>query len=128
MSSYNYAGTSPLTFECGGTVAANRLVKISSGKVVHSAAEGDVTVGVALQAGSSGDFIPVQTVSGTFAKVTAATNLAVDVVVEATSDGKVTTAGGAGGRSVAILLEAASGDGAVVKALFLPSLSGPANS
>lgn len=128
MSSYNYAGTSPLSFQAGGTVAANRLVKLSSGTVVHSAAEGDVTIGVALQAGSSGDQIPVQTVAGTIAKVTAAGAIAVDIIVEATSDGKVTTAAGAASRSVAILLEAASGDGAVVKALLLPSLNGPANS
>lgn len=128
MSSYNYAGTSPLHFECGGTVVANRLVKLSSGKVVHSAAEGDVTIGVALHSGSSGDRIPVQTVGGTIAKVTAAGQIAVDIIVEATTDGKVTTAAGAASRSVAQLLEAASGDGSVVQALIFPGFNAPANS
>ena len=47
------------TYTAGATVEKGRAVKLSGSTIVHSAANDDVTIGIALNSGASGDAIAV---------------------------------------------------------------------
>jgi hypothetical protein len=114
--------------QAGGTVAKRRFVKGHSvaGQVVQSAAEGDLSLGVATEAAASGGSLAMQ-VNGV-AKVTFAGTVGVWGAVEADGDGKAVSAGGSGAFTLGYApLGGAAGEDMPVL-LALPAAKGPANS
>lgn len=118
-----------IPMKAGGTIGRGCFVKLDSTnqeQVVVSAAEGDLTIGVAVEAGSSGGFIGVQ-INGV-ASVQFGGTVNVNAAVEAGSSGKAVAAAGAASATLGYALEGgASGtEGAVL--LCTPVALGPANS
>ncbi len=127
MALYDYAGTSPIAFLCEGAVLANCSVKQGTAEmgILAGSAEGDMTIGIALSGGATGDWIQVQVYG--IAKVVSNGTCAIGQV-EITTGGKVTTAGGAASRTIGLCLKAGAVDGDIVPVLLMPSANGPANS
>jgi len=126
--SFNFLDTSPLQMTAGAAVSQYRAVKMSGAKVIQSTAEGDTTVGIALEAAAADlDIIKVQVMG--VAQVTAGAAITAGVEVETTTAGKVITAAGAASNSCGVALEAAGADGDVISVLLkTPNVKGPANS
>jgi hypothetical protein len=132
MAVSNDQGVKPLSFIAGGSIIANRLVKLDStiGQVVATSAITDAAIGVALHAASSGEPVAVQTTG--IAKVTAsATSVAVGVQVMPTASGagKCVLAAGATALSCGLALATAGADGDIVEVLLAtPNVNAPASS
>lgn len=109
------------TFVTGAAVSAKRLLKLSSGEVVHNTATAtDDPIGVSQYAGADGDAIAVRLINdaGTF-EVTAAGAISADADVYAAADGKVQALPTAAGtyRRIGKALEAATADGDIIEIL-----------
>lgn len=109
------------TFEAGADVEARRLVKLSSGKVVHNTVTAtDDPVGVTEYAAKSGEKVAVKLINspGTF-EITAVEAIAADVEAYAAADGKIQDAPAGAGtyRRIGLALEAATGDGHRIEVL-----------
>lgn len=131
MAVSNLLGVSPLSFVAGGTIIANRMVKLDStaGQVVACSAITDLAIGVALAGVSSGETVAVQTFG--VAKVVAsdAISLGAQLMPTASGAGKVVTAAGATAKSCGVALEASGADGDIITALLaVPNVNGIANS
>lgn len=132
MATFNLQGISPISFTAGGTIGINRAVKLDStaGQVVVTSAITDVCVGVAIQSGTSGTLVAVQT-SGV-AKMVASDAIALNaqVMPTASGSGKVVTAAGATAKSLGVALQASGADGDVIEVLLHsgPNVNGVANS
>lgn len=124
----NYVGCTPMTFKCGGTVGQNKALKLdSNGDVIVTTAITEDVVGVSLQAGASGDYIDVATVSGMKVKVITSAAVSVGAQLMPGASGKAATAAGATAKSFAQALTASAADGEVVEAILRFGLNGPAN-
>ena len=109
---------SPVNLVAGATVAASRLVKLSSGQAVHNTAtHTDRPVGVAQVAGTSGLAVSVRLLTDGTVRVEAAGAITKGHAVYAAADGKVQAlpAEAATYRKVGTALEAASGDGSLLE-------------
>lgn len=112
----------PRNFQSGsGGATAGRLVKLSSGKVVHNTATAtDDPIGVALSTGAENDYVTVQflTKEGTL-EMTAAGAITAGAEVYAAAAGKIQAlpAAAATYRKIGIALVAASGDGSIIEVL-----------
>jgi hypothetical protein len=109
------------TFITGAAVSAKRLVKLSSGEVVHNTATAtDDPIGISQYAGADGDAIGVRLINdaGTF-ECTAAGAITADADVYAAADGKVQAlpAAAATYRRIGKALEAATADGDIIEIL-----------
>lgn len=109
------------TFITGAAVSAKRLMKLSSGEVVHNTATAtDDPIGVSCYAGADGDAIGVRLINdaGTF-EVTAAGAIDADADVYAADDGKVQALPAAAGtyRRIGKAIEAATADGDIIEIL-----------
>lgn len=119
-----------IPMKSGAAIARGCFVKLDSTnarQVVISAAEGDLTIGVAVEAASGADkWIGVQ-VNG-IASVQFGGTVNVNAAVEADSAGKAVAAAGAAAASLGYALEGGSSgsEGAVL--LTTPVALGPANS
>lgn len=115
---YNHG---PRTFTAGGSVAAKRLVKLSSGEVVHcTATETDEPIGVSQYAGSDGDDIAVDLLcEGRTFEIEAGGSISKGDDVFAAANGKVVSlpADTNDHKQVGIALEAASDDGSIIEVL-----------
>lgn len=118
MADFNYLGVALISIEAGATVTKGRMVKLSSGKVIHTTAIADNAIGVATESVSSGDQCPVQLFGK--AKVTASAAVTIDdpLMCTASGAGKVSTAAGATAVVVGVALQAAGADGDVIEALL----------
>lgn len=107
-------GPKTLTVGTGG-VTADRLVKFSSGTVVHNTATStDVPLGVAQATGAVGDAIAVRLMNqGGTVEISAAGAITQGAKVYAAANGQVQALPGSAGtyRAVGIALQAASGAG-----------------
>ena len=108
-------------FAAGADVEAHRLVKLSSGDVIHNTATAtDDPVGVTQRAADSGDDVTVRTIndSGTF-EITAAGAISQGAEVYAAAAGKVQALPAAAGtyRRIGLALEAATADGDIIEIL-----------
>lgn len=111
----------PKSFEAGGTVSANRLVKLSSGKIVHNTATAsDDLIGATLGYGVSGEVVAVDMInkSGTM-QIEASGAISADAAVYADANGRVRALPAAAGtyRKVGIAIGAASGAGSIIEVL-----------
>ena len=110
------------TFVVGtGGVEDKRLVKLSSGTIVHNtAASTDDPIGVTDKYGDAGDLAPVNLINkqGTL-EITAAGAISSGADVYAAAAGKIQALPTAAGtyRKIGIALAAASGDGAIIEVL-----------
>lgn len=131
MAFENWAGTNPVPFKAGGTIAQYRAVKADStiNQVVACAAITDVPIGTSLDAASSGDQVSVLP-AGPIAKMTAsgAVSYGDQVMPTASGSGKVMTAAGATAYTIGISLGTASADGDIIPVMLLVAGKGPANS
>lgn len=129
MAEFNLQGVSPVSFIAGGTIVANRAVELSAANTVTAAdAIADVTLGVALVGGSSGDLIPVQQFGKAKLTASAAVTAGDQVMVTASGAGKVSTLSGATARSIGQALTAAGADGDIIEVQLMLSGNGPAAS
>ena len=71
------------TYTAGGTIEKGRAVKLSGSTIVHSAANDDVTIGIALHSGSTGDAIAVCVEGACDARVGAAVTKNGDLMSDA---------------------------------------------
>lgn len=115
----------PLTYAAGATVYAHRLVKLSSGTVIHNTVtKTDDPIGVALQNAASGDYIAVDPINrgGTFEMV-ASKAISKDAEVYAVADGKISGAPGTAGsyRRVGLALATATADGDIIEVMPNPN-------
>jgi len=115
------ATNSPLTFTTGAAVSQKRLVKLSSGEVIHNTATyTDAPIGVSEYNAADGDNVAIQTLStaGTL-EMTAAGAITSGVAVYAAAAGKVQAIPTDGGRyrKIGIALEAATADGDIIEIL-----------
>lgn len=114
----------PKTFTAGaGGVSSCRLVKISSGKVIHNTESAtDDVIGVTLSAAAEDVNVAIALLNtgGTF-EMTAAGVINAGVRVFAAAGGKVQVIPASAGtyRVVGITITAASGDGAVIEVMPL---------
>lgn len=108
--------TGKKTYLAGATVAANRLVALSSGNVIHATANVQ-PIGVSLNGGASGAPIAVKLLNPTV-EVTASTSISAGAYVTPTTDGKAVTAGNTQ-EAVGIALEAAGADGDIIEVMLL---------
>lgn len=111
-----------LTFTTGADVVAHRLVKLSSGNVIHNTATAtDDPIGVTERDADSGDNVAVKPVnySGTV-EITAAGAISQGADVYAAAAGKVQALPTAAGtyRKIGIALEAATADGDIIEILL----------
>lgn len=109
------------TFTAGAAVSGKRLVKLSSGKVVHNTATAtDDPIGVSHYGVADTESVAVRLINdnGTF-EVTAAGAFAVDADVYAAADGKVQAlpVGAGTYRRIGKAIEAAAADGDIVEIL-----------
>lgn len=131
MAQSNMQGVSPAGYIAGGTITANRLVKLDStaGQVVATTAITDVAVGAALTSAVSGGTVAVQSFGKVKLTASAAITVGAQVMPTATGDGKVVTAAGATARSIGVALEASGADGDIIEVLLVaPIGNGAANS
>lgn len=133
MAYESYSDTDVIKMKCGAAVTAHRAVKLDStvDTVIQATAITDLVVGVALETGATGDWIPVQYRGIAKLECAAAVTLGAEVMVQAAAgDGSIDVSGGATARSIGVALEAGSnGDGDVIAVLLnLPALKGPPNS
>lgn len=108
-------------FTCGADVEAHRLVKLSSGNVIHNTATAtDDPIGVTQRAEDSGDDVTVRLINdgGTF-EITAAGAISQGAEVYAAAAGKVQALPTAAGtyRRIGLALEAATADGDIIEIL-----------
>lgn len=108
-------------FEAGADVGAHRLVKLSSGEVIHNTATAtDDPIGVTELAADNGENVTVRLINcpGTF-EIEAAGAITQDAEVYAAADGKVQAlpAVAATYRRIGIAIEAATADGDVIEIL-----------
>lgn len=126
----NSLNNNPLPMKAGGTVAANRLVKMDSvaNQFVAATAEGDLVIGVCPKAVVAGDSVGILT--GTQkVRITSGAAVAVGAEIEPTTGGKGITAAGAAARSSGVALTASTADEEEIEVLInLPNVKGPANS
>jgi hypothetical protein len=111
----------PLAFTTGAAVEAKRLVKLSSGDVIHNTVTStDEPVGATLFAAGSGERVAVAPLNkeGTL-ELTAGGAISQDADVYAAADGKVTALSGSAGdyKKIGKALQAASGDGSIIEVL-----------
>lgn len=112
----------PRNFQAGsGGVTAGRLVKLSSGKVVHNTATAtDDPIGTAVSTGAENDYVTVQFLAkdGTL-EMCAAGAITSGAEVYAAASGKIQAlpATAATYRKIGIALQAASGDGSIIEVL-----------
>ncbi|MGD8387331.1 MAG: DUF2190 family protein [Desulfobacteraceae bacterium] len=115
----------PFTKEAGADVHAHRLVKLSSGKVVHcTAAETDDPIGTSLLHASTGEDTSIDPINrGGTMEMVASEAISEDAEVYQAADGKIQPAPSAPGsyRRVGIALEAATADEDVIEVLPIPS-------
>lgn len=110
------------TFEAGGAVSAKRLVKLSSGQVVHNTVtDTDDPIGVSeYAAAAQGDLLATRLLNdaGTF-EMTAAGAISADADVFAAADGKIQALPAAAGtyRKIGKAIEAATADGDIIEVL-----------
>lgn len=109
------------TFITGAAVSAKRLLKLSSGEVVHNTVTAtDDPIGVSQYAAADGDALAVRFINddGTF-EITAAGAITAGAEVYAADDGKVQAlpAAAATYRKIGIALEAATADGDIIEIL-----------
>ena len=123
---YNPQATPAIAAECNGTVTINSLVKIdNTGKVVVTTAITDDVYGVALQAGVSGDMIPVQQFGRAKIVCSAAVNPAAQVMPGAS--GKCATAAGATAKSFGIAESTTGANNELLMVTLRLGVNGPAN-
>lgn len=109
------------TFEAGAAVEAKRLVKLSSGEVVHNTATAtDEPIGVSEYGVADGGQVSVRLINdaGTF-EATAVDAIASGAAVYAAADGKVSALSAVNGtyRRIGTALEAATADGDIIEIL-----------
>lgn len=112
----------PKSFTVGtGGVSAYRLVKLSSGTVVHNTATStDDPIGVALSEGVAGVVVAVDLINkGGTMQIEAGGAITSGALVYAAANGKVTAVPAAAGTYLKIgyALCAASGDGSIIEVL-----------
>ena len=102
------------SFNCGGTIGAKELVKMSTGNVVQNTDEG-VPVGVAKYGGVANDVIAVRlwNAGGTIHCI-AAGAITAGAAVYAAASGKIEAAGTA---IIGYAMEAAGADGDIIEVL-----------
>lgn len=124
----NYGGIQ--SFIAGGTITANRLVKLDStaGQVIVTTTITEQVVGIALDTVASGELVSVLTMSGAKGKVTASAAISLGAEVMPGASGKCATAAGATAISCGIAASAAGADGDIIEVIFRPSVKSPANS
>jgi hypothetical protein len=110
------------TFEAGAAVSTKRLVKLSSGQVIHNTVTStDDPIGVAEYAVDAADeLVAVRLLNdGGTLEVTAAGAIAQDADVYAAADGKVSALSATAGtyRKVGIAIAAATADGDIIEVL-----------
>lgn len=126
----NNLGIPAIGFKAGGTIAINRPVKLDSteGQVVQATAITDLVIGVALQAASSGDSVPVQAFGVAKCVLgTGGATLGDQVMCVAAESGKVGTAAGATAKSFGVALATGNADETIPVLLACPNVNGPAN-
>lgn len=116
---YNDGGLK--AFMAGSDAEAQRLVKLSSGKVVYNSATAtDDPVGVTERAADNGEDVTVRLINcpGTF-EIEAAGAIAQDAEVYAAADGKVQALPAAAGtyRRIGLAIKAATADGDIIEIL-----------
>lgn len=114
---------SPFTLLAGGTVAAKRLVKLSSATVVYNTATAtDRPIGVNQFAVTSGQAAAIKDLKdGGTHEVTAAGAISAGADIYAAADGKVQAlpAGNGTYRKVGQAVEAATADGDIIEARLI---------
>ncbi len=111
----------PKTLTAGANVKGKRLVKLSSGEVVHNTStHSDDPIGITLFEADTGEAVAVELLAeGKTLEMTAAGSFAVNDLVYAADNGKVqplpTSAGDY--KQVGYALQTASGDGSIVEIL-----------
>jgi hypothetical protein len=120
MAVSNFHGVSPSGFKAGGSISINTFVKLDStaGQVVASSAATDKVRGVALQAASTNDSVPVQTFGR--AKITAGEAISLGAEVMSGTGGKAYTLSGATAYVLGQALTAAAADGDVIEIWLNP--------
>ena len=126
MADNNLAGTTPISLISGAAFLANVGLKLSSGTVIECAAEGDMCIGISLDASTAAGQ-PVRIQQYGIASCVSNGTVAQDAQVECGADGKVTTAAGAAARTIGVALDAAGADLDLVRVLLMLSGNGPAN-
>lgn len=126
----NLLGVSLVGFKAGGTILINRPVKLDTtqDQVVQATAITDLVIGVATQAATSGDNVPVQLfgVAKCVLGVGGAT-LGDQLMCVAAASGKVGTAAGATAKSFGVALATGLVDETIPVLLACPNVNGPAN-
>lgn len=112
---------SPLTLVTGAAVLAKRLVKLSSGEVIHNTVTAtDQPIGVCDYAVADGLEASIQTLSedGTL-EMMASGAISLDADVYAAAAGKISALPSTGGvyRKIGIAMEAATADGDIIEVL-----------
>lgn len=109
------------SFTAGATISPYRLLKDSSGNVIHSAASTDISVTASGPNGADSGEKLAGCLPGSRTKLTASAAIAKHARLMAAADGKVATfATGAGVFCVGYALEAADADGDVFECFFFP--------
>ena len=112
-----YTNPGPFTLTAGEDLAADRMVKLSSGTAVYADA-GNEPVGITEHACADGEAVSIRPINASgVARVTAADTFAVDAALYTANDGKVTDSAGSG-RRIGSALQAATAAGDVVAALI----------
>lgn len=108
------------TFTSGEALAANRLVKLSSGTVVYADAT-DYPIGVTERAAlTSGDPVAVRlaNAAGTV-ELTASAAVTAGATLYGTNDGKVDDADPGSGKKVGMALEAATANNDIIECMLV---------
>ena len=113
-----------ITQKAGAAISKYRFVKSDgAGGVIQSAAEGDQTVGIALDAASgAGVRIPIA-LPGCRVAIEAGAAIAAGASVETDAVGRAVTLGGATARGLGFVEEAAGGAGAIVTLVYSPNIA-----
>lgn len=108
-------------FTAGATVAKHRLLKDSSGKLIHATAATEVIIAASGSSGADSDEKFAGCLPGERVKLTASAAIAKHARIMAASAGKIATfSTGAGVFCVGIALEAAAADDDVIECFFFP--------
>ena len=117
MAEYNYQNVSPARHTLTGTVGQFLCVD-QAGLVTDD--EPDITFGISLISGGSGDVIPVQQFGVAKITASAAISAGAEVMATASGAGKISTLSGATSRGIGVALTASLADGDVIEVQLKP--------